>query len=171
MKIARRHGAIRQRRFTASIARSTSDRIRHCTVSVASYHPATSTGLITSSVLQLNGIHRRAERRPDRPGVARAAAHPCSHLALAVERAQLREQAAEDGCSAISFENVHRRPPPGSAVRIVGRLGHLGEPVVSVIDHRPGAPIGQRKAFFQTFDRFDTRGRPGLGLALARAFV
>jgi two-component system sensor histidine kinase KdpD len=69
------------------------------------------------------------------------------------------------------LENAHRHAPAGSAVEIAGRRDPFGGVIVSVSDHGPGVPIGQREAVFETFVRFDTGGRSGLGLALAKAFV
>jgi two-component system sensor histidine kinase KdpD len=43
--------------------------------------------------------------------------------------------------------------------------------VVSVTDHGSGVPRSERSAVFETFVRFDTGGRAGLGLAIAKAFI
>ena len=42
---------------------------------------------------------------------------------------------------------------------------------MSVIDQGPGVPVAEREAIFEKFVRFDTGGRSGLGLAIAKAFV
>jgi signal transduction histidine kinase len=42
---------------------------------------------------------------------------------------------------------------------------------VSVTDSGTGVPPAERTAVFETFVRFDTGGRAGLGLAIARAFI
>jgi signal transduction histidine kinase len=40
-----------------------------------------------------------------------------------------------------------------------------------VADQGPGVPAAEREAVFDRFVRFDTGGRAGLGLAIAKTFV
>jgi signal transduction histidine kinase len=42
---------------------------------------------------------------------------------------------------------------------------------LSVTDSGPGVPPGEREAVFDRFVRFDTGGRTGLGLTIAKTFV
>jgi K+-sensing histidine kinase KdpD len=69
------------------------------------------------------------------------------------------------------MDNANRHAPPGSAIEI-GASPDGDEAVeISVADHGPGVPADQRDSVFQSFMRFDTGGRAGLGLALAKTFV
>jgi two-component system sensor histidine kinase KdpD len=43
--------------------------------------------------------------------------------------------------------------------------------VVSVTDHGPGVPKSEQAGVFDRFVRFDTGGRAGLGLTIAKTFV
>jgi two-component system sensor histidine kinase KdpD len=43
--------------------------------------------------------------------------------------------------------------------------------VLSVIDRGPGVPPTEREAVFDRYVRFDTGGRAGLGLTIAKTFV
>jgi two-component system sensor histidine kinase KdpD len=68
------------------------------------------------------------------------------------------------------IENADRHSPPGAPIRI--RAVADGERIlVSVSDQGPGVPDPERQAVFDSFVRFDTGGRSGLGLAIAKAFV
>jgi two-component system sensor histidine kinase KdpD len=68
------------------------------------------------------------------------------------------------------LENAHRHGPPGTAVTVSAR--REGEWVaISVADCGPGVPPAERESVFESFVRFDTGGRAGLGLALAKTFV
>jgi two-component system sensor histidine kinase KdpD len=69
------------------------------------------------------------------------------------------------------IENADRHAPPDTPVTVVGELDANGRVTISVIDRGPGVPADQREAVFETFVRFDTGGRSGLGLAIAKAFV
>ena len=42
---------------------------------------------------------------------------------------------------------------------------------ISVTDTGPGVPPDERQTVFDSFVRFDTGGRSGLGLAIAKTFV
>jgi signal transduction histidine kinase len=42
---------------------------------------------------------------------------------------------------------------------------------LSVTDSGPGVPFAEREAIFDRFVRFDTGGRTGLGLTIAKTFV
>jgi two-component system sensor histidine kinase KdpD len=69
--------------------------------------------------------------------------------------------------------NALRFSPPHEPVEIVGRAD--GDTVsLSVIDHGPGVPAGQRERIFEPFQRLGDRSSGagvGLGLAVARGFT
>jgi two-component system, OmpR family, sensor histidine kinase KdpD len=68
------------------------------------------------------------------------------------------------------LENADRHAPAGSAITVEAES--KGESVrLSVTDRGPGVPAGDRESVFESFVRFDTGGRAGLGLALAKTFV
>lgn len=69
------------------------------------------------------------------------------------------------------IENANRFGPPGTAVTVSVSQGPAGHACVAVSDRGPGVPEGEREAVFETFVRFDSGGRSGLGLAIAKAFV
>jgi len=67
-------------------------------------------------------------------------------------------------------DNAERHSPPGAPIVIAGRAD--GDLVaVSVTDRGNGVPVAERESVFQSFVRFDTGGRAGLGLAIAKTFV
>ncbi len=67
-------------------------------------------------------------------------------------------------------ENADRHAPPKSAVSIAAEI--RGDRVaISVSDEGPGVPPQEREAVFNSYVRFDTGGRSGLGLAIAETFV
>jgi two-component system, OmpR family, sensor histidine kinase KdpD len=68
------------------------------------------------------------------------------------------------------LENAHRHAPPHSPVTVAAEV-RRDEVVVSVTDEGPGVPPQEREAIFNSFVRFDTGGRSGLGLAIAETFV
>ncbi|HVB06956.1 MAG TPA: ATP-binding protein [Acidimicrobiales bacterium] len=68
------------------------------------------------------------------------------------------------------LDNANRHAPPGTPITVeVAAEG--GELTVAVDDRGAGVPVEEREAIFETFVRFDTGGRSGLGLAIAKAFV
>ncbi len=68
------------------------------------------------------------------------------------------------------LDNAHRHTPPGLAITVGGEM-HGGRVALSVNDRGPGVPPAEREAVFDRFVRFDTGGRAGLGLTIAKAFV
>jgi two-component system sensor histidine kinase KdpD len=68
------------------------------------------------------------------------------------------------------LDNADRHSPPGTPITVSGELENGGL-ALSVADNGPGVPEGEREAVFESFVRFDTGGRAGLGLALAKTFV
>ncbi len=68
------------------------------------------------------------------------------------------------------LDNADRHSPPGAPIRVHAALdnGHVS---VAVIDSGPGIPPEERDTVFRSFVRFDTGGRAGLGLAIAKTFV
>ena len=69
------------------------------------------------------------------------------------------------------LDNADRHGPPGTAVTVAGETHGEGMVALSVTDRGPGVPSGERQSVFESFVRFDTGGRAGLGLALAKTFV
>ena len=67
-------------------------------------------------------------------------------------------------------ENADRHAPPGTAVHISASA--CGDHVaVSVTDQGAGVPVEEREMVFDSFARFDTGGRAGLGLAISKTFI
>jgi two-component system sensor histidine kinase KdpD len=69
------------------------------------------------------------------------------------------------------IDNAHRHSPEDGAVVIAAERRGSDHVVVTVTDHGSGVPRSERTAVFETFVRFDTGGRAGLGLAIAKAFI
>lgn len=69
------------------------------------------------------------------------------------------------------LDNADRHAPPGTPLLVKASLDGPDKVAVSVTDSGPGVPPNERLAIFDTFVRFDTGGRAGLGLAIAKAFV
>jgi two-component system sensor histidine kinase KdpD len=69
------------------------------------------------------------------------------------------------------LENADRHAPAGTPLTVEATVHDAERVVVSVADRGPGVPKAERAAIFDTFVRFDTGGRAGLGLAIAKAFV
>jgi len=68
------------------------------------------------------------------------------------------------------LDNAPRHAPHGMPITIAAAT--RGDRVaVSVSDRGPGVPPAERDAVFDRFVRFDTGGRAGLGLTIAKAFV
>jgi two-component system sensor histidine kinase KdpD len=69
------------------------------------------------------------------------------------------------------LENAHRHAPPGTVITVRGS-NHGSELVaLTVSDRGPGVRPSERQSVFESFVKFDTGGRAGLGLALAKTFV
>ena len=69
------------------------------------------------------------------------------------------------------LDNADRHGPPGTPITVEARIIEGDLVAVSVADSGPGVPVSEREAIFDTFVRFDSGGRAGLGLAIAKAFV
>jgi len=68
------------------------------------------------------------------------------------------------------IDNAHGHAPAGSPIVVAAR--RRGDRVeLSVTDAGPGVPVAEREAIFDRFVRFDTGGRAGLGLTIAKTFV
>lgn len=69
-------------------------------------------------------------------------------------------------------DNANRHGPAGTAITVSAtRPGGGGRVRVSVSDQGKGVVVAEREAVFEKFVRFDTGGRSGLGLAIAKAFI
>jgi two-component system sensor histidine kinase KdpD len=68
------------------------------------------------------------------------------------------------------LENADRHAPPDTALTIAAEL-RGGRVEVSVSDQGLGVPTDERDTIFDSFVRFDTGGRSGLGLSIAKTFV
>jgi two-component system sensor histidine kinase KdpD len=68
------------------------------------------------------------------------------------------------------LDNANRHAPPESLITVAGEV-HSGRVAVSVTDRGPGVPAHEHDAVFDRFVRFDTGGRTGLGLTIAKTFV
>jgi two-component system sensor histidine kinase KdpD len=69
------------------------------------------------------------------------------------------------------LENADRHGPPATVITVEATFHHHDNVLVSVTDSGPGVKPTERQTIFDTFVRFDTGGRAGLGLAIAKAFV
>ena len=68
------------------------------------------------------------------------------------------------------LENAHRHAPPDSPITVAAAV-RASQLAISVTDTGPGVPPEERQTVFDSFVRFDTGGRSGLGLAIAKTFV
>lgn len=68
------------------------------------------------------------------------------------------------------LDNADRHSPVGQPI-VVGAEAQGARVVLSVTDRGAGVPTDERDMVFQSFVRFDTGGRAGLGLAIAKTFV
>lgn len=68
------------------------------------------------------------------------------------------------------LDNANRYAPPESLIAVTGEPRGDGI-ALSVTDAGPGVPAAEREAVFDRYVRFDTGGRAGLGLAIAKTFV
>jgi len=68
------------------------------------------------------------------------------------------------------LDNADRHSPPDTQITVTGELRD-NRIAVSVADRGPGVPVAERQAVFDRFVRFDTGGRSGLGLSIAKTFV
>lgn len=69
------------------------------------------------------------------------------------------------------LDNADRHAPPGTHITVQADLQGPDRVEISVTDCGPGVPPPERQGVFDTFVRYDTGGRAGLGLAIAKAFV
>jgi two-component system, OmpR family, sensor histidine kinase KdpD len=68
------------------------------------------------------------------------------------------------------LDNADRHAPPGSPISV--SAGSVAEQIrISVADRGPGVPPTDREAIFESFVHFDSGGRSGLGLAIAKSFL
>ena len=68
------------------------------------------------------------------------------------------------------IENAHRHAPEGTAITLRAEFRE-DRVTVSVDDEGAGVPREEREAVFDRYMRFDTGGRAGLGLTIAKTFV
>ena len=69
------------------------------------------------------------------------------------------------------LDNADRHGPPGTPILIEAAVPTGDRVAISVSDAGPGVAADEREMIFDSFVRFDTGGRAGLGLAIAKAFV
>ena len=69
------------------------------------------------------------------------------------------------------LDNAQRHAPDGTPIAVAAAPGGPGVIEISVTDRGSGIPQHERRSVFESFVGFDTGGRAGLGLALAKAFV
>lgn len=69
------------------------------------------------------------------------------------------------------LDNASRHAPPGTAIAVRAEPYGRDQVAISVADHGQGVPRAERQSIFDTFVRFDTGGRAGLGLAISKSFV
>jgi two-component system sensor histidine kinase KdpD len=69
------------------------------------------------------------------------------------------------------LDNAHRHSPPQCPIVVAADRSGPGRIAVSVTDAGAGVARDERVAVFESFARFDTGGRAGLGLAIAKAFI
>jgi two-component system sensor histidine kinase KdpD len=68
------------------------------------------------------------------------------------------------------LDNANRHSPTRGVISIVG--DDAGDKVtIAVADQGPGVAPGDREAVFNRFEQFNTGGRAGLGLTIAKTFV
>jgi two-component system sensor histidine kinase KdpD len=68
------------------------------------------------------------------------------------------------------LDNANRYSPPNSLITVAAEV--RGDRIaLSVTDAGPGVPQTEREAVFDRYVRFDTGGRAGLGLTIAKTFV
>ncbi len=68
------------------------------------------------------------------------------------------------------LDNANRHSPPDGVISVTGELRN-DRVVLSVADQGPGIPLNQREEVFNRFAQFDTGGRAGLGLTIAKTFI
>ena len=68
------------------------------------------------------------------------------------------------------LDNANRHGPSGTPIGVVAEL-QADRIALSITDRGPGVPPEEREMVFERFVRFDTGGRAGLGLAIAKTFV
>ena len=68
------------------------------------------------------------------------------------------------------LDNANRHGPPGTPITVACEYAR-NVVTLFVEDEGPGVPESERETVFESFVRFDTGGRAGLGLALAKTFV
>ena len=68
------------------------------------------------------------------------------------------------------LDNASRHSPARGVITVQGEL-RAGRVELSVADQGPGIVLANRESVFDRFTQFDTAGRAGLGLTIARTFV
>ncbi len=68
------------------------------------------------------------------------------------------------------LDNANRHSPANGIISIAG-VARSDDVVVSIADQGPGVAIEDREAIFNRFEQFNTGGRAGLGLTIAKTFV
>ena len=126
-------------------------------------------------------------------GVLELRRHACSALDLVASAVSAMRPAMEDRLVEVSvpaslplvevdsllveqvlsnlLDNADRHAPADAPITVEASLYGPNGVAISVTDTGPGVPAEERQAVFDTFVRFDTGGRAGLGLAIAKAFI
>ena len=68
------------------------------------------------------------------------------------------------------LDNANRHAPPMSVITVAAEV-RGNRIALSVADTGPGVPPSEREAVFDRYVRYDTGGRAGLGLTIAKTFV
>ena len=68
------------------------------------------------------------------------------------------------------LDNALRHAPPSSVITVAAEMRD-DRIAISVTDRGPGVPPAEREGVFDRFVRFDSGGRAGLGLTIAKTFV
>jgi two-component system sensor histidine kinase KdpD len=68
------------------------------------------------------------------------------------------------------LDNAQRHSPPNSLISVAKELKD-DRVIVSVSDRGPGVPPSDRESIFNRFTQFNTGGRAGLGLTIAKTFI
>ncbi len=69
------------------------------------------------------------------------------------------------------IDNADRHGPADTPITVAARADGDARVLISVEDHGQGVPRQERQSIFESFVGFDSGGRSGLGLSIAKTFV